>query len=254
MSTPAESHKSPKKRKRPSWWPWHQRLGVSFSVVIAVVVVTGIALNHTQGLKLDERTITAPWILDWYGMNPSGDPIAFEADGWAIQWEDRVYWNGVPVVTSADPLIGAVSLGEFRVLASASAAILITPDGELVEQMTGSSLPSGTIKALGRSDRGVYLVTEQGRFLSDPDVGTWDRFQLASEPLLSTPQIAPRAQREAALRAYRGEGITLYRVMLDLHSGRLFGSLGVWIVDIAAVVMLFLTFTGVWYALRVKRR
>lgn len=61
-------------------------------------------------------------------------------------------------------------------------------------------------------------------------------------------------KREAALRAFRGEGIPLYRVLLDLHSGRLFGTLGVWIVDAAAVAMLFLTMTGVWYALRVKRR
>ena len=116
----------------------------------------------------------------------------------------------------------------------------------------GNTPTSSPLTAGAEND--VYLVTSEGRFLSEAEITAWDRYQLAGDFEMAVATPAPAEQREAALRAFRGEGIPLYRVLLDLHSGRLFGTLGVWIVDAAAVAMLFLTMTGVWYALRVKRR
>ncbi len=223
-------------------------------MVIVIVVFSGIALNHTGGLRSDERRITMPWILAWYGMNPEGEPIASNAEGWALQWDDRLYWDGKLVAASTEPLMGAVSLGRIRVLATTTSLFLILPEGDLIERMDAPSLPPGRILEFGRLRDEVYLVTEEGRFLSQGEVSSWDRYQLAADVELAAIQTAPTEQREAALRSFRGQGVTLYRVLLDLHSGRLFGSVGVWIVDAAALVLLFLTLTGVWYALRVKRR
>lgn len=254
MSSASDSPSISRKSKKPAWWPWHQRLGVGFSLIIVIVVLTGIALNHTGGLRLDERRITTPWILDWYGMQPEGEPLAYEAEGWALQWDERIYWNGELVALSPDPLVGAIALNSTRVLATASELFLLAPGGELIEHMDAASLPPGNILAMGHLRNDVYLVTSEGRFLSEAEITAWDRYQLAGDFQMAVATPAPAEQREAALRVFRGEGIPLYRVLLDLHSGRLFGTLGVWIVDAAAVAMLFLTMTGVWYALRVKRR
>ena len=56
----------------------------------------------------------------------------------------------------------------------------------------------------------------------------------------------PGELRDILLKKYRGQGLTLERVLLDLHSGRLFGTFGVYIVDAAALLFLILAFTGVW--------
>lgn len=249
-----ESRSAPASRRRPSWWPWHQRLGVTFSVVIVMVVLTGIALNHTGGLRLDERRITNAWVLDWYGMIPEGDPIGFQAEGWAVQWDQQLYWNGEAVDAEAGPLVGAIALGDVRVLATQDVLFLLTSTGELIERMDAVDLPPGSIEQIGYLDGQVMLITSEGRFLSDSGIEEWDRYQLASDGKWSVAESISETNREAALQTYRGQGVSLYRVLLDLHSGRLFGSVGVWIVDAAAVAMLFLTLTGVWYALRVKRR
>ena len=44
----------------------------------------------------------------------------------------------------------------------------------------------------------------------------------------------------------RGSGLPVERVLLDLHSGRIFGKPGVYVVDAAAILFLVLAASGVW--------
>ena len=48
------------------------------------------------------------------------------------------------------------------------------------------------------------------------------------------------------MQAYRGSGLSLERVILDLHSGRIVGQWGVYVVDGAALLFLALVITGLW--------
>ena len=53
-------------------------------------------------------------------------------------------------------------------------------------------------------------------------------------------------EREQLLIAYRGTGLKLERVILDLHSGRIFGQYGIYLMDAAAIAMLWLSLSGLW--------
>ena len=46
---------------------WHGRLGITAAFLFLILLATGIALNHTERLALDERYIGTEWLLDWYG-------------------------------------------------------------------------------------------------------------------------------------------------------------------------------------------
>ena len=48
------------------------------------------------------------------------------------------------------------------------------------------------------------------------------------------------------MQAYRGGGLPLERVILDLRSGRIVGQWGVYVVDGAALLFLALVITGLW--------
>ena len=253
MSRKSLSSSGESNRRRPKWWPWHQRLGVGFSALFVVVVLTGIALNHTGGLKLDERFVTNSLILDWYGMAPAGEPVAFEANGWAVQWGESIYWDGVLLGASSD-IKGAVELGELRVVASSSALFLVTAEGQLVERLDGSALPAAKLQAISASEDRMVVRTAVGEFWTGAEFARWRVWEEPIELKWRSPRVLPDDERERVLQAYRGKGLSVYRVLLDLHSGRFFGAFGVFIVDAAALAMLFLTATGVWYALRIKRR
>ena len=68
----------------------------------------------------------------------------------------------------------------------------------------------------------------------------------------STSSTLPDTLEDVLLRAHRGEGLPLERLVLDLHSGRILGKFGIWIVDIAVLSFLVMSLTG-WLVL-FKRR
>jgi uncharacterized iron-regulated membrane protein len=49
-----------------------------------------------------------------------------------------------------------------------------------------------------------------------------------------------------------GEVLPTERLLLDLHSGRIFGAAGPWIFDIAALLLILLSLSGTW--IWIKRR
>lgn len=80
-----------------------------------------------------------------------------------------------------------------------------------------------------------------------------------SESIPEAAWLHPRELQNKILQdlkqGFRGEGLPLERVILDLHSGRLLSRIGVYLMDGAAILILLLTFTGlgIWIS-RVKRR
>ena len=59
--------------------------------------------------------------------------------------------------------------------------------------------------------------------------------------------------RQNILRQYRGHGLSLERLLLDFHSGRIFGPAGVVIYDLLALVLGFLAISGLVLFLRGRR-
>jgi len=55
---------------------------------------------------------------------------------------------------------------------------------------------------------------------------------------------------EALQVAWRGQGLTVERVLLDLHSGRILAAAGVWLMDVVAVCMIVLALSGLILSLR----
>ena len=48
-------------------------------------------------------------------------------------------------------------------------------------------------------------------------------------------------------QAYRGQGLTMKRVIRDLHSGRLFNQTwGIYLMDDSAILMIWLGLSGTW--------
>ncbi|MCB2385418.1 PepSY-associated TM helix domain-containing protein [Thalassolituus alkanivorans] len=85
----------------------------------------------------------------------------------------------------------------------------------------------------------------------------WFALDLLSYQLMAaTAPAEPAAVLQvlpAELAAARNESISWQRVLLDLHSGRWFGSWGVWVVDVAALILLFLALSGAWIWFSRKR-
>lgn len=256
MSLTPDPTQSSRSSRRPRWWAWHQRMGLAFAVVFLVVIFTGIALNHTGGLGLDRKIIRAGWLYDWYGIELNGEPVAFRiGEQWIVNWDGRLAFQD-RVVGAAEALRGAVVVADQSVIVLTDELWILTPDGDVIERLNSASLPEGELLRLGTGVGSDVLVleTDEGRFISSAELMRWTEIGATAEVSWAEPTALAKKQRTQLSRVLRGEDLTLYRIILDLHSGRFFGRGGVWVVDASALALAFLTVSGTWYALRIKRR
>ena len=238
---------------------WHRRVGLVFGLVFLLVAATGVALNHSVGLGLQRRPIEAGWLYRWYGMQPAGEPVGFDlGEGkLAVGLAGSLYLDG-RALAGLDDLRGALRLGETQVAAGSRELLLLTPSGEIIERLDSASLPPGELRSLARVADGdeparLALLMSSGRYVFDRDLVGWSALPASSTAQTVAPVPVPPELRDRIVRAYRGDGLTVYRIVLDMHSGRFFGPIGVAVVDLAALAMVFLTLTGVWYVWRRRR-
>jgi len=228
----------------------HRWLGLGALVFLALLSVTGIALNHSVEWRLDDRYIDAGWLLAWYGIETPAPSNAFSTEmGDVVLVGERLYLDDREIARGIEDLVGASASRETLAVAADDSLLLFTPDGALARR---TALPAGIrIDRLGRTrttsaGSSFVLVGGAEHFLYDAQRSVLDRVDLDeitglsfSEPATLDPGVADRIAR-----AYRGPGISATRLLADLHSGRVFGREGPLVTDLIGAVTLLLGMTG----------
>jgi len=231
---------------------WHMRIGLAAVVFFLFLAVTGVVLNHATGLGLDNRYVHAAWLARWYGIDQESQPRAFRSGG-----HDLVAANGRWVLDGrvsgdrAPPPIGLVELPDMVVVASSTSLYLYGKDGALIDRLETSALPAVPVQAIGADQRQLVLKTASGSFQSR-DALSWH-----SAPRDGVAWSHP-ADLSAAERDRYAEllepGISVQRILLDLHSGRFAGRYGPLAMDLIAIFLGVLSLSGVWLFFKRKHR
>lgn len=239
-----------KRRHRIRWhsiYLWHRYMGLAAALFVVLLAVTGWMLNHTHGLGLDQRHIKSTTLLDWYGIEAPDDAVSYRADDhWVTQMGRRIYFDERPLDKAAGELIGAQKLGQIIVVAVTGHLLLLTPDGDVIERLGGAhGVPAG-MRQLGRT-AGERLVVEgaHGMYTTDSDLLRW-REGAVEGVQWQQPGTPPPSLYSRLVEQYRGTGLSLERVILDLHSGRVLGQWGVYLMDGVAVLFVLLAAAGIW--------
>lgn len=238
--------------------PWvfvgHRYFGLTLAAFGVVLAVTGFMLNHTEALGLDSRYVRWSPLLDWYGISTPNSVAAFRVgERWVTQLGERLYLDERELAGQYGPLAGAIALPDALAIA-AGQLLLLTPAGEPIERLGPAEGLPGEIHRIGLTAATEPVVeTAQGRFVADPDFLEWreDRGHHVTWSVAAEP---PAALHHRLVERYRGASLSWERLLLDLHSGRLFGRAGVWIVDLAALLLLLLAATGIWIWFKTTRQ
>jgi hypothetical protein len=228
----------------------HRSLGALIAIFVIILAATGILLNHSSQLNLDEEYLTWPWLLEHYGVASVEADVVFLLENKAIsQFGQQIFVDSTPVTMSPLPLLGGLKLDDIMVLATSDGLILLTSEGEFVERMTSAVGIPSQIQNIGLFHGDPVLQTRDGMFRSDYMLDSWEAISLQGVSW-SAPQPMPTSVEKSLAAYFHGKGISIERFVLDIHNGRILDEFGVWLLDALAIIMIVLSFTGIVIWLR----
>jgi len=218
----------------------HRLIGITTGIILVYLVATGLPLQFTSGLNLAGSYVASPTVLDWYGI-PA--PETGWQSGRAVHIGNLLYWTSRPVA-EVGSFQGAIQLDDLVIAATGKSLIVFPADEPALLETIG--LPE-QITRIGLVDREIVLQTNTRLLTMDPGLlnpvaAEYQPDQIAWSGLtpLEHPALADYQDRT------RARILTWERFLQDLHSGRAFGVIGEWIINLATLAMVVLSFTGLW--------
>lgn len=250
---------------------WHRHLGIWTAVIVLMLSITGILLIHKKELGLNKVML---------GSASSGKPSAVEP------WQ-MLLTSGRTTVVAAKQGIFIRDGEQWRQTLPLAARTLAEHDG-LLHAGTRSGLFSSTDEGntwhqVSQDDIRHILQTGKNTFLAVSTTavwrhagisGNWQRLAAFNKPLdvrsisIQDGRVTVIAKeglfhlaggklhKEKLPPASGSEPLDLQKLITDLHNGKLGGTLLITIIDLTALILIFLTVSGIWiwWVPRRKRR
>ena len=238
-------------------WHWHRRVGIVVALFAVLLAVSGIVLNHTAQLGLDRSFVPWPWLMHVYGDDSSDLPAFQLGERWLTRTSaGYIYLDGQEVAPCSGELVGAVAADDLLYAACAEELLLLTHAGELVESVSASTGLPAPLQASGLI--GGQLVVQSGGIWWQADLDSMDLSQRAPAAGAVIRQlVSDRLPEDIRARIPApDQWLSWERLLLDLHSGRLFGRFGVLWMDAIGVLLVTLATSGIamWWLHRHRRQ
>lgn len=224
---------------------FHRYTGIGSALLVLILSITGLLLNSAD-LELDQRFISNSWLLEKYSLGEF--PVQSYAAGDTIVSKSGryLYLNDEVASEMNESLIGSTALKQDILIALPSSLLLISKEGEIIDQLFDySGLPEKP-RALTVDTPGLVLLKGQNAiWQSDSNLSAWQQINgkdISWPDAIETPSVLLREIQHHA----RTHEISLERLLLDLHSGRLFGQLGETLMSLSAIALIFLALSGVY--------
>jgi hypothetical protein len=226
---------------------WHKKIGIYIAIFVIFLAISGIALNHSEEFKLNTTFVKMEWLLDLYRIGPVSEPTGYlSSNNWVIQTDKRIYFNSKEIINDANKLIGMVKINDTYVIAYDGKLMLLNKKGEILELLTGAEgVPAGMTKIGYDEQDNIVIKSAHGYYRVNLGILQWGEYDFINANWSSTSKITEPLKTNI-LEQYRGTGLTIERVLLDLHSGRIVGGWGIYLVDIIALLFIIIAITGIW--------
>lgn len=227
---------------------WHRRLGIVTGIWLLLLLATGVIINHTDGLHLAKQKVQQGWLLDHYGI-AAPQHVREMHRATALWASDDTLWQGnTPLWQNRAGIQSAVWFAPMIIVLANNELLLLNERGQLQDRLTAELGLPAQPQQLAVFDNTLWLRTATGDYLADADLMTWQPAS-AAEPW-PQPQLSQNPHRLALARSQQ---LNWERVLLDLHSGRLFGSWAIWLWDLLALALTLLIVGGYWLWFKHRR-
>jgi hypothetical protein len=227
---------------------WHRKLGIITAFFIIFLALSGIVINHANTLTIDSKHVNNELLLNFYGIKQPTDVRYY--DNKLIITNEFVWLKDKLLLESNESIISAARFQQYWLVATAEQLYLFSSQGELVDQLdSASGLPSN-ISAMSITNDTVILKSSAGYFQSDNEFFDWQAITPTKALTWVQATQTTDEQNQLAILQYKSQFLSWERVLLDIHSGRIFGKFGVLAADIIALLLIMLSVSGLYIWLR----
>ncbi len=224
----------------------HRKIGPIIALFVLLLSITGIMLNHSSDLELDNRYLTWDWLLKHYNVaNIEPDSVYLLGHRTISQFGTEIFVDAKPVTHIERAVLGGIMLDDLMVLATDDALVLLNHDGEFIERMGAAAGVPPNIQNIGLFHGEPIVQTRDGLWRSDFLLDQWERISLQGVGW-SIPLNMPESVEKELAIYFHGKGITVERFVLDLHNGRIIKMAGPYLLDLIGILLVILSLTGLW--------
>ncbi|HBQ44199.1 MAG TPA: hypothetical protein DD716_00890 [Thiomicrospira sp.] len=231
----------------------HKKLGLVSMLVVIMLVITGIMLNHNDRFEFNKISINSKVINDWYGIElPQIEASFNQEETWVSLFSQTLYINQTPLKQlTIEQLFGFQKTSFGLIIATNQGLILTTKEAELIDVIK----PDLNIKLVYLEDSQLIIQkTDNLLYTIKPpyeELSLYKEEKGNRQPIL---QASLPLSMQKIIEQDRNNGLTVERVLLDMHSGRFFGSLGTYVIDLFSIFFLILSLTGFWMYFKARRK
>lgn len=237
---------------------WHSRAGLLAFAFLIWLACTGVLLTRSVEFGFDTARVEWPWLTRLYGLHAEPPQSGFRVGPyWLAATHDYTLLNGKPLATKIDTPLGVVLGGTadapLLFVAGPSSLVLVSAAGERLDELVAPILPVSQIRRVGvlKSDPNVIAVQDLDAYQSGDEGNSWAPVS-PTEIAWSQAEALSEPER-GALVEYAKPRIIVEQLLIDLHSGRLFGPIGAWAITLIGLVTMVLAVSGIWMWWRIRQ-
>lgn len=234
----------------------HKFLGFAFSIFILHLTVTGILLTYPKTFNIEEKYISNFFILKKYNMDTHKEVYGLRnIEDEVVIIRNNIYINSQFVDKFSDEIINVLyQKNEKKIFILSKSIIGIyffeNIDGALEIKDIISIENTKKIKGLGQnlSDDIIFLK-------NDSEYYNFDNKNLIKQANIKDKNIKwsniSKIDKKLAkhyLNIHQGNGVSLTRILTELHNGKFFGSIFTLILFFASLSLIFLTLSSFIFA------
>jgi hypothetical protein len=258
-----QSSARPKPKFNLNLWlrQWHQRAGLFAFFFMGWLGISGFLLNQSADWGLDAIRVKAAPIMAMYGLYPQLPENAYyDGSNWLVTTTENSVLSGHRLAQQVPSPLGMVAVGkgseELLYIATDDSIVIFDNQGQRIEELSGYMLPAGHIRRLGElSMNGKDYVAIQGESVyATADGFSWQPVDDPEAAISWSEASEITDEVRSKSLAYARPTVALEQLLIDLHSGRLFGKLGSWLINFVGIASVFLSITGIWMYWRTQSR
>lgn len=236
---------------KPSARKLHRSLAWVMAFGLVYLTLSGVLLNHSKALDLPNIDIKNPLLLKWYGQSAPVISQSFSVNQhWITRINQNLYWDDKTLPLQGE-IYQILPHESFLFIKQARQVAFLSSVGELIDLIP---LPEDTQKQSGSrlfvNQQQINLVINQqvwslnaeySEFVLNPDYQV-PVFKMAIGEQANNP--LPEALKTKLL-ALVPSGLTLEKIVLELHNGYFLGPIGPWLLDLFALLILITIISGI---------